>query len=259
MSELLARSRDALIAAGITGPHRSHSRHNVIGKIRAIIEGDTDDTFGISGLEKYSAGEVLDFVSQLMGSFNDIDAHEGYDLIDPDKTVAGIVAAAERLRAWARRGDRLFLGTGHPTGMLECYIRIADAYRGAGGKVVRLREDENLAMARGRHAEVRYVGSVGCLADWGALRHTHSSAAMEALLDGGAWPDAVLADHGFAGAALERDIPTIAIMDINDPALAVAWAERKDVAIVPLDDNRPPRSYEPMWTIFEHVLEGEDV
>src|SRR5918996_6397063 len=123
MSELLARSRDALVAAGITGPHRSHSRHNVIGKIRAIIEGDTDDAFGISGLEKYSAGEVLDFVSQLMGSFNDVDAHEGYDLIDPDKTVAGIVAAAERLRAWARRGDRLFLGTGHPTGMLECYIR----------------------------------------------------------------------------------------------------------------------------------------
>jgi hypothetical protein len=257
MSDLLVSSREALIAAGITGPHKSHSRHNVIGKVRAIIEGDTEDTFGLSGLDRYSAHEVLDFVSQVMGCFNDIDAHEGYDSIDPEKTVAGIVAGAQRLRTWARRGDRLFLGTGHPTGMLECYIRIADAYRMAGGKVVRLREDENLAVARGRHAEVRYVGGVGCLADWGALRHTHSAAAMEALLDGDSWPDAVLGDHGFAGASIERGIPSIAIMDINDPALAVAWAEGKDVAIVPLDDNRPPRTYEPVWTIFERVLEGE--
>jgi hypothetical protein len=253
----LARSRAALVGAGITGPHKSHSRHNVIGKIRAVVEGDTEDRFGIHGLEKYSAYEVLVFVSQLMGCFNDIEAHEGYDVIDPDRTMAGIVAGAERLRESARRGDRLFAGTGHPTGMLECYIRIVDAYRRAGGSVVMLREDENLAASKGRHVEVRYVGGVGCLADWGALRHTHSSAAMEALLSDGARPDVVLGDHGFAGAALEEEIPTVAIMDINDPALAVAWAEGREVVIVPLDDNRPPRAYEPMWTIFERILEVE--
>jgi hypothetical protein len=256
MSPTLASSRAALVEAGVTGPHKSHSRHNVIGKIRAIVEADTDDSFGLSGLDRYSAHEVLDFVSQLMGCFNDIDATEGFDHIEPSRTLAGIVAAARRLHESARRGERLFAATGHPTGMLECYIRIADAYRRAGGSVVRLKEDENLSRSRGRHVEVRYVGGVGCVADWGALRHTHSPAAMEALLQNGRRPDVVLGDHGFAGAALERNIPTIAIMDINDPALAVAWAEGKDVVIVPLDDNRRPGAYEPMWTIIELILEG---
>jgi hypothetical protein len=66
----------------------------------------------------------------------------------------------------------------------------------------------------------------------------------------------VLADHGFAGAAVERGIPTVAVMDINDPALAVAAAEHRDVTLVPMDDNRAPRLYEPAWSLFEHVLSG---
>ena len=35
-------------------------------------------------------------------------------------------------------------------------------------------------------------------------------------------PDLVVADHGFAGEAINRDIPTVAVMDTNDPGLAVA-------------------------------------
>jgi hypothetical protein len=30
------------------------------------------------------------------------------------------------------------------------------------------------------------------------------------------------ADHGFAGAAIERGIPTLSIADVNDPALPLA-------------------------------------
>lgn len=256
MSDLLARSRTALVAAGITGPHQSHSRENAIGKIRAIVDGDSEDTFGITGLDRYSAGEILGFVSELTGCPGDIEDVGGHDEIDPQKTIEGIVAAARRLKASAERGDLLFIATGHPTGLLEHHIRVADSYRRAGGKVLRLREDERVAWRRGRHREIRYTGGVGCLADWGALLHTHSSEPMEGVLEAGTWPDLVLGDHGFAGAAIERDIPTIAIMDINDPALAVAWAEKKDVTIVPMDDNRLPRLYEPSWQIFEAILGG---
>jgi hypothetical protein len=134
--------------------------------------------------------------------------------------------------------------------MLEHHIHVVEAYRSAGGKILRLREEENLSVGNSRHAEVRYIGGVGCLADWGALKHTHSSAAMEALLEAEPWPDIVLGDHGFAGAAIERGIPTIAVMDINDPALAIAWAEKKDVVIIPMDDNRSPRTYAPAWRLI---------
>lgn len=257
MSELLAQARDALVAAGVTGPHQSHSRQNVISKINAILEGEGDDDFGLTGFEKYSAAEILGFVAELTGCSPDIALRDGYDGIDPDLTIAGTLAAARRLEEEARRGSLLLAATGHPTGMLELYIRIIDAYRRAGGKVLRLREDENLGTRRGRHVEVRYVGGVGCLADWGSLQHTHSARAMESLLEAQPWPDIVLGDHGFAGAAIERKIPTIAIMDVNDPALAVAWAEGRDVVILPLDDNRTPRAYEPAAAILEAVLSGE--
>jgi hypothetical protein len=43
-------------------------------------------------------------------------------------------------------------------------------------------------------------------------------------------------------------------MDINDHALAVAWGEGRDVMIVPMDDNRRPRLYEPSWRTFEAII-----
>ncbi len=128
-----------------------------------------------------------------------------------------------------------------------------------GGKIVRLREEETLfSSSRGRDYEVRYIGEVGCLADWGTLRHTHSPEAMEALLETTSWPDLVLGDHGFAGAAIERGIPTIAVMDINDPALAIAASERRDVVVIPMDDNRPPRCYEPASRLITATVTGQN-
>jgi hypothetical protein len=256
MSDLLAQARDALVAAGVTGPHKSHSRRNVLSKINAILEGEGDDDFGLTGFEKYSAAEILGFVAELTGCSPDIAMMDGYDDIDPDLTIAGTLAVARRLQTEATQGSVLLAATGHPTGMLELYIRIVDAYRRAGGKVLRLREEERLTTRRGRHVEVRYVGGVGCLADWGSLRHTHSAHAMESLLEAEPWPDFVLGDHGFAGAAIERGIPTIAIMDINDPALAVASAEGRDIVILPLDDNRVPHAYEPIASLIELLLSG---
>lgn len=259
-SHLLATARDHLIQAGITGRHQSHSRENVLSKIFGLLEGEGDDSFGLSGFEGYSAGEILAFVAELTGCSPDVADPVGGNDIDPDLTIQGIVAAGRRLGEAARRGESLFIATGHPTGLLEHHMRVADAYQAAGGKLLRLRENESLLSGRGsRTFQVRYIGGVGCLADWGSLRHTHSARPMEALLDAAPWPDLVLGDHGFAGAAIEREIPTIAIMDINDPALAVAWAEKKDVLIVPMDDNRTPRDYEPAWRIFEELIAGREL
>lgn len=252
----LEEVQQALVAAGITGPHQSHSRENNITKLRAMLSHDVEGTFGLSSATKYSASEVLGFLSELTGCSIDIADLAGADTIDPARTVQAIVAAARRLASEAARGALLLAVTGHPTGLLEHHIRVVDAYRKAGGKVLRLREEERLSDSK-KHPEIRYTGGVGCLSGRGSLRHTHSSEWMEALLESEPWPDIVLGDHGFAGAAIERGIPTIAVMDINDPALAVAWAEKRDVVIIPMDDNRPPRLYKPSWRIFERVLAGE--
>jgi len=56
-------------------------------------------------------------------------------------------------------------------------------------------------------------------------------------------PDLVAANHGFAGAAVAVGVPTVAIMDTNDPALAVAARRGADLTVVPMDDNRAQNSY----------------
>lgn len=253
----LEQVKAELLNARITGPHASHTRLNNLSNLAKCVSGDPEYCFGISGSTLVSEQTVLGYLAELTGCSDDLSDHAGCDTMDPDRTVAGMVAAATRLRDAARSGATLLAATGHPTGMLEHYIRIVDAFRGAGGKILYLREDERFSTGRkGKEAEVRYVGGVGCFADWGSLRHTHSSEPMEFLLEADPWPDLVLGDHGFAGAAIERDIPTIAIMDINDPALAIAWGEGKDVSIVPLDDNRPPRLYEPASRLYEQIISG---
>lgn len=259
MSISLDEAREALLQAGITGPHQSHSRTSTLAKIEPLIEGDPDKTFGLSGLNKHSPSEVLGFMAKLTGCPADIDCLDD-DSIDPDLTIGGIVTAAERLRDHARAGGTLLVATGHPTGMLEHNVRIVDAFAAAGGKIVRPREEEQIPFKHkpNRFFEVRYTGGVACLADWGQLKHTHLSEAMEALLEVEPWPEMVFADHGFAGAAIERGIPTVAVMDINDHALAVAWGEGRDVTIVPLDDNRAPRLYEPAWRLFEQIIGETD-
>lgn len=251
----LDEARNALLEAGITGPHRSHSRASTLAKIGPLIEGDPDKTFGLSGMDAHTPSEILGYMAELTGCRADLDCLDD-DSIDPDLTVAGIVAAAERLRDHAGRGGTLVVATGHPTGMLEHNVRIVDAFTAAGGKVLRLREEQQIAFKDKpqRHFEVRYTGGVACLADWGQLKHTHLSETMEAMLEEQPWPEMVFADHGFAGAAVERGIPTVAVMDINDHALAVAWGRGRDITVVPMDDNRPPRLYESSWRLFEQII-----
>lgn len=252
-SGLLSAARAELVANRVVGRHGSHTRANNISKIRALVDGDEGSSFGLSGMTRYSVDDVLSFLAELTGCSTDVADLSGEDTLDPDLTVAAIARAAERLADAARRGATLFAGTGHPTGLLEHHMRIVDAYRRAGGKVVRPREEEKWPFGRGR-GEIRYVGGVGCLAEGASLRHTHSEAPMEAVLEAEPWPEIVLGDHGFAGAAVERGIPAIAVMDINDSALAVAVAEGRDVIVLPMDDNRPPRMYKPSWRIFEDTL-----
>jgi hypothetical protein len=140
--------------------------------------------------------------------------------------------------------------------MLECYMRIVDVFRSAGGKVLQPREREDIQWKGSKVRQITYVGGVGSLSDWGNLLHTHSEKPMLAILDDPAWPDLVLGDHGFAGVAMEAGLPTIAALDINDIALAIAAARKPDVTVVPLDDNRPPAYYEPVWQLVERIVLG---
>jgi hypothetical protein len=97
--------------------------------------------------------------------------------------------------------------------------------------------------ARRRGNKIRYLDAVACLSDGAHLYHTHEAWPMHALLDACPSPDLVVADHGFAGAAITRGLDTLAFADVNDPALSVAKVRGLTRVVVPLDDNREPERY----------------
>jgi hypothetical protein len=99
-----------------------------------------------------------------------------------------------------------------------------------------------------------YIDRVGVLADGARLLHTHEAWPMRALLETAEPPDLVVADHGFAGAAVEYGIETVALNDVNDPAIAVAKARRKIDVVVPLDDNVPPSLYRPLAGVLVRAI-----
>jgi hypothetical protein len=97
--------------------------------------------------------------------------------------------------------------------------------------------------------QIRYLDGVAMLTDRASARHTHSGDAMDRMLDDET-PDLVFADHGFAGAAIERGVETVSIADVNDPALLVAQAQGRTRTVVVMDDNVAPQAY---WPCFQAI------
>jgi hypothetical protein len=60
----------------------------------------------------------------------------------------------------------------------------------------------------------------------------------------------VVADHGFAGAAIEAGVDVVSVADVNDPALIVAHALGRGDAVVVMDDNVAPEAYWPCFQAF---------
>jgi hypothetical protein len=77
---------------------------------------------------------------------------------------------------------------------------------------------------------------------------------MQRILDR-ARPDLVLADHGFAGAAIEAGVETLSVADVNDPALILAKAQGRTEVVVVMDDHVAPDAY---WPCLQAVASRFD-
>ncbi len=88
-----------------------------------------------------------------------------------------------------------------------------------------------------------WAGPVAVMGDGASMLHTHDPAPMQSILREVGTANLVVADHGFARAAVAAGMPTVAIMDTNEPALAVVAGRGADLVVVPMDDNRPLNSY----------------
>ena len=66
----------------------------------------------------------------------------------------------------------------------------------------------------------------------------------------------MVADHGFAGAAIEAGVETISIADVNDPALLVARDQGRTEHVLVFDDHVGPTDYWPVFLALTAPLLG---
>jgi Phosphatase len=241
---------DALVAGGVAGP-AGHTHDNVFGNIRKLVEHDPDKMFGLTRIpEPYGFADVVRLVGDAAGVRIDELATEGEPDIDAGTLLDACEAVGQRLALAAGRGERLLFATGHPADLDPLYGAIAALAHARGGRVLRPADGESWFDEHvGHDWTIVYHGAVGMVTDRERPRHTHRPEAMRRMLRRER-PDLVVADHGFAGAAIEAGVETLSFADVNDPALVVARAQGRTRHVVVLDDHVPAENY---WPCFQAV------
>jgi hypothetical protein len=239
-----------LLEARIAGDEVSHPLDNVLGNIRKLVEGDPDKQFGMTGLRDRSAEQVLALVGEASGFDPDPEVRTGPVPVDPELVLEACEGVGDRLANACRRGERVVLATGHPVGLAHLYTAVGRELRARGAVILtpgdELRwQDED----RDHPWQIRYLEGLALLTDTASARHTHSGDPMSRMLEE-VRPDVVFADHGFAGAAIERGVDTVSIADVNDPALLVARAQGRTTTVIVMDDNVRPEDY---WPCFQAI------
>jgi hypothetical protein len=241
---------EGLRSGAVAGPEITHPLDNVLRNIRLLHEGDPDKQFGMTGLQTLEPAEILELVGRGAGFEPDPSATTGPVPVDPERVLDACGEAGDRFAEAIRHRERVILATGHPVGLAHLYIEVGRLLRAGGATIIEPADGTTWHEVDRPHPwQIRYLDGVAMLTDKASARHTHSGDAMERMLDD-LTPDLVFADHGFAGAAIERGVDTVSIADVNDPALLVAQAQRRTRTVIVMDDNVAPQAY---WPCFQAI------
>jgi hypothetical protein len=170
--------------------------------------------------------------------------------IDPDCTLAGVHRALGRLRSVGARGGRVAVATGRPASLLPLAATFATAAVAAGAELLSC--DQFGPIGSGRRM-LWWHDEVAVVTDGDALLADDGSSPGRSGCSRPAAPDLVVADRGFAGAALAARHEVVAIADLDAVALGLAAARGSAVTLVPLDERCPPAAYAPL----EELLTAE--
>jgi Phosphatase len=240
-----------LMEGGVAGP-ATHPLDNVRGNILMLMEGDPDKQFGLRGLPgTFGFDDILDLVAAGAGVPIDHEARYGIVDIAPGPIVDTCEAMGNRLAVAAANGERVILATGHPIGLGLFYAALDHLLTERGAEVLAPAQGSTWRdPGRPHDWIVDHWGGVGMITDGREPRHTHRPQAMERML-ADATPDLVVADHGYAGAAIEAGVETLSIADVNDPALIIAQAQGRTEVVVVMDDHVAPDAY---WPCLQAVV-----
>jgi hypothetical protein len=255
MGEVPTRTelRDHLVRTLIAGEVATPRQNNLL-HYRRMAAGKPYYQFGLELERDWTFDDIFDLMVKKCGINPDTSHVYGDDTIDPDLTIDALEAMGDRIAQAAERREAVLVATGHPSGLMPVHLAVAGALRDRGCPVLTpaagwsYEVDTPLGT---RTRQIRYIDGVAVLSGGGALHHTHDPHPMRGILEevtvnSGVWPDLVIADHGWAGAAGQAGVATVGFADCNDPALFAGEAEGKVQVVVPLDDNVPPHYYKPL-------------
>ncbi|MGW0564239.1 phosphatase [Streptomyces sp. NPDC003016] len=252
--------RAHLLAARLAGPVAT-SREKSLRSYRLFAARDPRVLLGLDPLWAWDELDVMALMADKCGVSDDPGCVTGTDVIDPERTLAGLDAFARRLGEAAARRVPVLFGTGHPHRLLEFYAVLADALSAAGCLVLTPAQGRcvdittrfgvrtyNLDYVRGV-ALMREPGARGPASETGA--HSHSPLPIRVALAaageaGGPLPGLVVGDHGWVCGAGQLGIEAIGLADTDDPALFVGEAEGQVSVAVPLDDAVRSDYYRPL-------------
>ncbi|MBW3631540.1 MAG: phosphatase [Chloroflexi bacterium] len=240
----------------VAGRDTRHNRLANLQAVRSVVEGDPHYTWDIRGVDRFSFEEILEAIAAVTGCSRDPSVTSGGGYISPAATLRGLEATAEAIATAAHRRGRFLLGTGHPGSLLLFYIRLAHLIRSWGGSVL----EPALSAQVPPNLDLAYIDGVAVTTDRASVPHSHSHDAMDQMLAHAGHVDLVVADHGYASGAITAGVPVVAVMDTNDPALALAQRLGANLIIITMDDNRPPSCYLPILETIrefgEHLEPG---
>ncbi|MFJ3532483.1 MULTISPECIES: phosphatase [unclassified Streptomyces] len=252
--------RAHLLAARLAGPVAT-SREVSLRSYRLFAARDPRVTLGLDPGRGWGELDLLRLMADRCGVSADPAHVSGPDVIDPERTLAGLDAFAGRLADAARRRAPVLFGTGHPHRLLGFYAALADALSSVGCTVLTPAQGRcidittrfgvrtyNLDYVRGvalvREPGVRLTGA-------GTGAHSHSPLPVRVVLETaavgrGPLPELVVGDHGWVCGAGQLGIEAIGLADTDDPALFVGEAEGRVSAVVPVDDAVRSAYYLPL-------------
>lgn len=247
-----------LVATHLAGPVAT-SVQSCIDNSRRLVAGDPDYTFGLSDWQHAAYEDAIAALRAcgvaLVGADGGSEDPAATAFVDPSFAVAAVHRHRTVLAELAAGRGRVLFGTGHAFALLPHYAALARGLASAGCTILEPLSSERgrVHTVEGQPASIRFFDGVASLVSHGALLHTHRPDYMEAMLAelGGAGAvDLVVADHGYAGAAVESGIPTLSIADVNDPALPLAQARGRTEGVLVIDDGLNPVVYEPLTAVM---------
>jgi hypothetical protein len=228
--------RDQLIQLKLPGELNRNTPESNRQAIREMLAHNDYWKMGAEDIDanQLSYDDAATIVATQLGITPERFASDEPPYIDPEHTVSRLITGYHRLEAVAQDHGRLLFATCHPGSMLSFYQLLADHMSSLGGRLVRLDQP----VPAPEHRWLDDVGGVIVLSDEGNLMHTHAPNGMQEFITRHK-PDIILADHGFATAAINTGRPTVAIFDVDDPAIPVlARLDPDTVVAIPMNDNQ---------------------